>query len=468
MVDALSGFPEWLPEQELVQQRVLDVVREQFELHGFVAIRTRSVERVEDLLSQGETDKEIYGLHRLAAEPSDDAGRGLALHYDLTVPFARYVAEHRGQLTFPFRRHQIQPAWRGERPQLGRYREFIQADADIIGNGKLDPRHDSDLVGLLRSTLDRLPVPPVKLLVNNRKILEGFYRGLGIEDNDVTGTLRLVDKLPKIGPDKLVDLLVRAGRSDAQAKACIALAGLELRGADEIEKVRALGVTHPLLEQGLAELGRLLTDVGRPALPGGHPQTPGLLGGHPQTPGSVVGALHIARGFDYYTGTVVEGVLQDHPELGSVCSGGRYDNLASMGSGQPLPGVGISIGITRLLAYCFHLGLLKQKRRSPAQVLVVVHSEEERGLSDALAARLRIRGIPCLVSDSAAAYGKQIKAADQLGIPYLWFPAQGDRPDLVKDMQSGVQGPAAPDTWTPSQAAIGLVFLDQAPGKPAA
>ncbi len=448
MVDALSGFPEWLPEQELVQQRVLDVVREQFELHGFVAIRTRSVERVEDLLSQGETDKEIYGLHRLAAEPSDDAGRGLALHYDLTVPFARYVAEHRGQLTFPFRRHQIQPAWRGERPQLGRYREFIQADADIIGNGKLDPRHDSDLVGLLRRTLDRLPVPPVKLLVNNRKILEGFYRGLGIEDHDVTGTLRLVDKLPKIGPDKLVDLLVRAGRSDAQAKACIALAGLELRGADEIEKVRALGVTHPLLEQGLAELRRLLTDVGRPGL--------------------VVGALHIARGFDYYTGTVVEGVLQDHPELGSVCSGGRYDNLASMGSGQPLPGVGISIGITRLLAYCFHLGLLKQKRRSPAQVLVVVHSEEERGLSDAVAARLRSRGIPCLVSDSAAAYGKQIKAADQLGIPYLWFPAQGDRPDLVKDMGSGEQGPATLDTWAPSQSAIGLVFLDQAPGKPAA
>jgi histidyl-tRNA synthetase len=439
MVDSLSGFPEWLPEQELVQQRVIDVVREQFELHGFVPVRTRSVERVEDLLSQGETDKEIYGLHRLAAEKDEEPGRGLALHYDLTVPFARYVAEHRGQLSFPFRRYQIQPAWRGERPQLGRYREFLQADADIIGSGKLDVRHDSDLVRLLRSTLDRLPVPRVKLLVNNRKILEGFYRGLGIQD--VTGTLRLVDKLPKIGAPRLAELLVQAGLRQDQADACIALAGLELHGADEIERVRALGVTHPLLEEGLSELGRLLADCAADG-----------------RPGSVVGALHIARGFDYYTGSVVEGVLEEHPKLGSVCSGGRYDNLASMGSGSPLPGVGVSIGITRLLAYCFNLGLLKQKRRSPAHVLVVVHSEPERALSDRVAVRLRERAVPCVVSDSSAAYGKQIKAADQLGIPYVWFPAQGDKPDLIKDMQSGEQKPVKVEDWTPDAATVGLRF----------
>jgi len=440
MVDALSGFPEWLPEQELVQQRVLDVVREQFELHGFAPIRTRSVERVEDLLSQGETDKEIYGLHRLAAEGADEqGGRGLALHYDLTVPFARYVAEHRGQLAFPFRRYQIQPAWRGERPQLGRYREFLQADADIIGSGKLDVRHDGDLVRLLRGTLDRLPVPKVKLLVNNRKVLEGFYRGLGIED--VTGTLRLVDKLPKIGAPKLTELLGRGGLRQEQVEACLALSRLELHGAGDVERVRALGVKHELLDKGLEELGQLLTASADGA-----------------APGSIVGALHIARGFDYYTGTVVEGVLEDHPELGSVCSGGRYDNLAAMGSGQPLPGVGVSIGITRLLAYCFHLGLLQQKRRSPAHVFVAVHSEPERGLSDAVAARLRARGTACVVSDSSAAYGKQIKAADQLGIPYVWFPAQADKPDLVKDLRSGEQVTALLDEWAPAADAMGLCF----------
>jgi histidyl-tRNA synthetase len=450
MVDALSGFPEWLPEQELVQQRVIDVVREEFELHGFVPIRTRSVERVEDLLSQGETDKEIYGLHRLAEDdPSgaparrgsrdEEPGRGLALHYDLTVPFARYVAEHRGQLAFPFRRYQIQPAWRGERPQLGRYREFLQADADIIGSGKLDTRHDSDLVRLLRRTLDRLPVPRVKLLVNNRKVLEGFYRGLGIED--VTATLRLVDKLPKIGAPRLAELLVQGGLRQEQADACIALAGLELRSPGEIDRVRALGVEHALLDEGLSELGRLLADC--------------ELDGRP---GSVVGALHIARGFDYYTGSVVEGVLEEHPKLGSVCSGGRYDNLASKGSGPPLPGVGVSIGITRLLGYCFHLGLLTQKRRTPALVLVVVHSEEDRPGSDKVAARLRGRGVPCVVSDSSAAYGKQIKAADQLGIPYVWFPApaDGSKPHEVKDMRSGGQSAAAIDEWAPDAAARAL------------
>jgi histidyl-tRNA synthetase len=438
MADTLSGFPEWLPEQELVQQKVLDVVREQFELYGYVPIRTRSVERVEDLLAQGETDKEIYGLHRLAAEKDEEPGRGLGLHYDLTVPFARYVSENRGKLAFPFRRYQIQPAWRGERPQLGRYREFLQADADVIGSGKLDVRYDAELVQLLRSTLDRLPVPRVKLLVNNRRVLEGFYRGLGIED--VTGTLRLVDKLPKIGEKRLAELLAAAGSRPEQAAACLALSRLELREAAEIAKVRELGVKHDLLEQGLGELAQVLERCSSTR----------------QT-GAVVGALHIARGFDYYTGTVVEGVLDEHPELGSVCSGGRYDNLASGGS-QPLPGMGVSIGVTRLLAYSFHLGLLKQKRRSPAHVLVAVHSEAERGLSEAVATRLRERGTPCIVSDSSAAYGKQIKAADQLGIPYVWFPAQGEKAHEVKDVRSGTQVTAVLGEWVPAPEATGLAW----------
>ena len=425
MAEGLSGFPEWLPEQELVQQHVIATVRRQFELHAFTPIHTRSIEKVEDLLSQGETDKEIFAVQRLNAEKSEDAK--LALHYDLTVPFARYALEHRNLLIFPFRRYQIQPAWRGERPQLGRYREFIQADADVIGNGTLPVRFDAEMVHLLRTTLDALPVPPVRLLVNNRKLLEGFYRGLGIDD--ITGTLRVVDKLAKIKDAGVTEALSQRGLAAASIDKILALSRLELKSSGELDHVRALGVEHEILAQGLDELGQVLDHS-------------------VASQGTVIGALHIAQGFDYYTGTVVEGVLDGHPELGSVCSGGRYDDLAS-GSGAKLPGMGVSIGITRLLAYCFHLKLLGQKRRSPAQVLVVVHDGESRGESSRIAEALRARGIPTLVSDSSKDYGKQLKVALQLGIPYVWFPARGDGAHAVKDLRSETQADADLATWTP-------------------
>lgn len=428
MAQRLSGFPEWLPEQELVQQQLIDLVRRQYELHGYTPVSTRAVEHLSDLLAKGgDTDKEIYVLQRLAPDADDPARLGL--RYDLTVPFARYVVEHQGQLVFPFRRYQIQPAWRGERPQLGRYREFIQADVDIIGQGSLDLRHDAEVLAILRDTLDAMPIPSVKLLVNNRKLLEGFYRGLGI--GDIAGTLRLVDKLPKVGATALRELLVNAGLAGEQADACLALARLECADAGELQRVRDFGVGHELLDRGVDELSTVMArcpSSGRT---------------------TVVGALHIARGFDYYTGTVVEGVFSEHPKLGSICSGGRYDNLASAGNGPALPGVGVSIGITRIMGYCEHLGLLKSTRRTPARVLVVVHREADRPRSDAVAAGLRARGIPCLVADAAQAYGKQIRAAERLGIPYVWFPGGDGRPHEVRDIQSGSQVPADPASWLP-------------------
>ncbi|HVV86504.1 MAG TPA: histidine--tRNA ligase [Kofleriaceae bacterium] len=425
---ALSGFPEWLPEQELVQQHLIGIVRTQYELHGFTPITTRSVESLDDLLAKGETDKEIYTLQRLA--PDGDHESRLGLHYDLTVPFARYVVENQGRLTFPFRRYQIQSAWRGERPQLGRYREFLQADVDIIGQGSLEVRYDAELIAILRDTLQAMPLPAVKLLVNNRKLLEGFYRGLGIDD--IAGTLRVVDKLPKVGAAGVRGLLTGAGLAGEQADACLGLAGLECATPAELAKIAALGVRHELLDRGVDELAAVMTRcpaAGRVA---------------------VVGALHIARGFDYYTGTVVEGVLADHPELGAICSGGRYDNLASRGSKTALPGVGVSIGITRIMGYCEHLGLLKQSRRTPAQVLVVVHDEASRDRSDEVARRLRGRGVRCIVADAATAYGKQIRSAERLGIPYVWFPPREGEAHEVKDIRSGAQAAADPDGWTPA------------------
>lgn len=427
---AVSGFPEWLPEQELVQQHLIGLVRRQYELHGFTPITTRSVEAVDDLVAKGsDTDKEIYLLRRLAPDAADKEPE-LGLHYDLTVPFARYVVENQGKLTFPFRRYQIQPAWRGERPQLGRYREFLQADVDVIGQGSLDVRYDAELIAILRDTLAAMPLPRVRLLVNNRKVLEGFYRGLGV--TEIAATLRVVDKLPKIGADAVRKLLVEGGLSGEQADACLGLARLECANEAELEAVRALGVRHEILDTGLAELALVLRQC---------PSVPGV---------DVVGALHIARGFDYYTGTVVEGMLADHPRFGAICSGGRYDNLASKGSKVALPGVGVSIGITRIMGYAEELGLLRQTRRTPAQVLVVVHDEAERAASDAVARRLRARGVPCLVADAATAYGKQIRAAERVGIPYVWFPARGEGGHEVKDIRDGQQAAADPDTWTPA------------------
>jgi histidyl-tRNA synthetase len=438
---ALTGFPEWLPEQELVQQELIRIVRTQYELHGFTPVTTRSVESLDDLLAKGETDKEIYTLQRLAPEGEQGEAR-LGLHYDLTVPFARYVVENQGKLSFPFRRYQIQPAWRGERPQLGRYREFIQADVDVIGQGSLDVRYDAELIAILRDTLQAMPLPPVRLLLNNRKLLEGFYRGLEI--TDIAATLRVVDKLPKIGESGVRDVLGKAGLSAAQIDGCLGLARLECATVGELGRIAELGVKHELLDRGVDELAQVMT----------------------RSPSServaVVGALHIARGFDYYTGTVVEGMLADHPKLGSICSGGRYDNLASRGSKVPLPGVGVSIGITRIMGYAEELGLFKQTRRTPAQVLVAVHDEASRDRSDAVARRLRARGVRCIVADAAVAYGKQIRAADRLGIPYVWFPPREGDVHEVKDIRSGTQSAVDPDGWAPAADAAMFATPDPA------
>ena len=324
----ISGFPEWLPEQRIVEQALLDEVRRSFELFGFRPIETRAVEPLDRLAHKGSTDKEIYAIRRLHAE-ADDVD-DLGLHFDLTVPFARYTLENRGHLAFPFKRYQIQKVWRGERPQEGRYREFYQADIDVIGQDSLPICFEAEMPLLVHAVTSALPLPPVRVHVGHRKVLEGFYRGLGIDD--ITPVLRLVDKLAKIGVDDVRTLLVKeAGLTVERAEQCVRLA--QLRGGVEvIEAVRGLGVEHELLETGLAELHEVLRAASE--LP----------------PGTVVADLGIARGFDYYTGTVYEAFLQGMESIGAVCSGGRYDNLASLYTKQVLPGVGASLGLDRLLA----------------------------------------------------------------------------------------------------------------------
>jgi len=423
-VASIKGFAEWLPEQQILQQEIIDNIRHSFELNGYAPLLTRSIELLEDLLNQGETDKEIYGVQRLSADSDTPSDWGL--HYDLTVPFARYVSENRGKIVFPYRRYQIQQAWRGERPQMGRFREFIQADADVVNEGDLDLRFDAEVILMFSQVLSSLSVPKIKILVNNRKLLEGFYLGLGIEN--IVGVLRIVDKLPKIGEEEVARLLQESGLSSQQAQNCIGLTKIEAKDSAELKNISKFGVSHDMLDLGVRELGEVLDRVNLFA-----------------ESGSVVAGLHIARGFDYYTGTVVESAFVDHPEVGSVCSGGRYDNLISTGS-KPIPGVGLSIGVSRLLAYCFHLDLIETNRQSPAQVFIVVNSEEERTDSEKVAALLRDRDISAVVSDSSAAYGKQIKLAERLGIENVWFP-NSDGSHEVKNLETREQIKADPTSW---------------------
>ncbi|MFI7607294.1 histidine--tRNA ligase [Micromonospora sp. NPDC049366] len=427
----ISGFPEWTPPQRMIEQYVLDRIRNAFELYGFAPLETRAVEPLDQLLRKGETSKEVYLIRRLQADESGAAGDdALGLHFDLTVPFARYVLENAGKLQFPFRRYQIQKVWRGERPQEGRYREFVQADIDIVDRDTLGAHHEAEIPLVIGDALRSLPIPPVLIQVNNRKICEGFYRGIGLTDTEAA--LRAVDKLDKIGPAKVAELLAQtAGASEAQAKACLALAEISAPDASFADAVRALGVSDPLLDEGIEELVRVVETAAE------------------HSPGLCVADLRIARGLDYYTGTVYETQLRGYERYGSVCSGGRYDNLASAGAVR-FPGVGISIGVTRLLGLLFGTGALTVSRDVPTCVLVAVTSEEERRASNRVADALRRRGVPTEVSPSAAKFGKQIRYAERRGIPYVWFPGAEGAADEVKDIRSGEQVPATPDTWTPS------------------
>ena len=427
-VTPISGFLEWLPAQRYAEQLVLDTIREVFELHGFDPINTRAVEPVERLTGKGgDADKEIYAVSRLAADADEKADADLGLHFDLTVPFSRYVLENAGKLTFPFRRYQIQPVWRGERPQAGRYREFIQADIDIVDAQDLPFHYEVELPLVIADVFSRLPIGPFRIQVNNRKIPEGFYRGLGIDD--ITGTLRIVDKLDKIGPDKVRELLIAEGISDDAAAKILALAEISTTDSSFVEQVRALGVQHDILDEGLAQLKQVIDTAAEHA------------------PGLLVAELKIARGLDYYTGTVYETQLVGEESYGSICSGGRYDSLASDGK-KTYPGVGLSIGVSRLLAKLIGERSLAVSRPTPTAVLVAVNDEQTRDESMRIAKALRARGIATLVSPKAAKFGKQIQFADRRGIPFVWFPGAGENgDDQVKDIRSGEQTSADRATW---------------------
>jgi histidyl-tRNA synthetase len=440
----LSGFPELLPAQRLAEQEVLDSLRRVFELHGFAPLETRAVETLDQLTRKGEIDKEVYVLRRLHAE--DGAGdSGLGLHFDLTVPFARYVLENAGHLEFPFRRYQVQKAWRGERPQEGRFREFTQADIDIVGRDTLPFAADVEVAQVMASALAALPIPPVRMQVNNRKLIQGFYEGLGAPDPG--SVMRAVDKLDKLAPERVLTLLVdEAGLGHEQARACLDLAEVRTTDSSFADQVLALARRHgagsELLDAGIAELIAVVDGCAVRTPSNGRV--------------SVEADLRIARGLDYYTGTVFETRMQGFEHLGSICSGGRYDSLASDGR-TTYPGVGLSLGVTRTLVPLFARGELTADRSVPSAVLVAVLDENTRALSDGVAAALRQRGIATEVAPTAAKLGKQIRHAERRGIPYVWFPPSEEgavtaAAHSVKDIRTGDQVDADPQSWGPPAA----------------
>lgn len=430
----LSGFPEWSPAERAVEASVLSTLRTVFELHGFAEIETRAVEPLDLLGGASEASKEVYVLTRRGGDTADAE---FGLHFDLTVPFARYVEERQGHLHFPFRRYQMQKVWRGERPQEGRFREFYQADIDIVARENLPAHFEAEVAVVMARALAALPVPRASMRMNDRKLVEGFYRGVGI--TDVAGALRSVDKLAKIGPEAVAKELAAHGVAEHAIQAILELAKIRATDGSFKDAVLDLWETTPtvddddaqrLLGEGIASLVSLVESV------------------NAAVPGTAIVDLSIARGLDYYTGAVYETTLEGHEDLGSICSGGRYDSLVAGGG---YPGVGMSIGVSRLVSRLVSRDMVTATRSVPSVVLVAVVNEEGRAASDAIAGRLRSRGIACEVAPVAAKFGKQIQYADRRGIPFVWFPGDA-RDGEVKDIRSGEQVAADADAWVPPAA----------------
>jgi len=428
----ISGFLEWLPQVRLVELKWLDEIRNAFESYGFSSIETPSVEEIEVLVAKGgDADKEIYALRRLAADPGEEQSGRLALHYDLTVPLARYVAQHAGDLVFPFKRYQMQRCWRGERPQEGRLREFMQCDIDVIDMDEVSLHFDAEIPVITLEMLSRLDVGPVCMHINNRKILQGFYEGLGI--TDIVGAIRIADKMDKIGVDGVLKgLTEELGLSPDVAQKCVDLALIKTDDISFADQVRAFGLKNDQLETGLEELMFVMLDLAH------------------LEKGTVVADLSIARGFDYYTGTVYEGKLVDYPDFPTICAGGRYDNLVGAYSRKKLPGVGISIGFSRIFSKLIKEGRLKIGAMCSTDIMVACLPGTERCEVAATARALRDRGFKVEMYHEEKSLKAQMKYASRKGIPFVWFPANLEQPKHeVKDMNSGEQVVVELETWRP-------------------
>ncbi len=440
----MPGVMELLPREQIAFQRMLDVIRRNYERFGFLPIETPAIELSDMLLTKsgGETERQVYFVQStgaLAKSNESGAGEGvpeLALRFDLTVPLARYVAEHEHDLAFPFRRYQMQRVYRGERAQRGRFREFYQADIDVIGKDSLSIRFDAELPAVIHAVFIELAIGPFTIHINNRKLMRGFFEAQGVVGGELQAlVLREVDKLDKRGEDHVRETLTGTGfnlpvaavdrimqfvkiRSKSHADALGQLDGL-------LDEFQSVGNANQLLHEGVVELREVLELVSGLGVPESHYAI----------------NLSIARGLDYYTGTVFETMLNDHPQIGSICSGGRYDDLASNYTKSKLPGVGISIGVTRLFWQLQQAGLIDQAESS---VQALVGLLDDARLNDGLqiARELRAGGINTEVQLELRKLARQMQYADRAGIRFVVLVGEDEAARsvvTVKDMRRGEQ-----------------------------
>ncbi|MBP3412404.1 MAG: histidine--tRNA ligase [Oscillospiraceae bacterium] len=415
----LSGFMELMPAPQKQMERMMQILRDTYELYGFTPLDTPILESAEILLAKGggDTEKQIY---RFQKGDSD-----LAMRFDLTVPLAKYVAMHAGELSFPFRRYQIGKVYRGERAQRGRYREFYQADIDIIGDGKLDILNEAEIPSIIYTIFRRFGLKRFVIRVNNRKLLNGFYALLGLTEKS-GDIMRTVDKLDKIGEEKVRAILLEEGLTEEQAGEILRFIAIKGSNAEVLAKLEDWKGKNEIFDLGLQELSTVAKHL--------------TAFGVPEENFAV--DLTIARGLDYYTGTVYETTLLDHPELGSVCSGGRYDNLAEYYTDRQLPGVGISIGLTRLFYVLGEQNMLNDALPTAPADCLLLPMTEDLGAAVRLATQFRNAGIRTQIYAEQKKFKAKIGYADKLHIPYVVFLGEDEiaRGECsVKNLQTGQQ-----------------------------
>ena len=422
----LSGFMELLPEKQAKLEKMMAVLRETYSRYGFAPLDTPAIEDAKILLAKGggETEKQIY---RFQKGDSD-----LALRFDLTVPLAKYVALHYNDLAFPFRRYQISKVYRGERAQRGRFREFYQADIDIIGDGKLDVLNEAEIPSIIYQVFRGFGLTRFQIRVNNRKILNGFYALMGLTEKS-GDIMRTVDKLDKIGAEKVQNILITdCGLTEAQAAEILKFIAITGTNAQVLSALEGYTGKNEIFDQGLVELRQVTDNL--------------AAFGVPEENFAV--DLTIARGLDYYTGTVYETTLLDHPEIGSVCSGGRYDNLAGYYTDKELPGVGISIGLTRLFYVLDEQGLLNpQLPSAPADALVLPMTEDPAP-AIALAQSLRTSGVRVQLYAEKKKFKQKMSYADRIKVPYAVLLGEDEINECVcsvKNMVTGQQVKLSPE-----------------------
>lgn len=421
------GTMELLPRRQVAFQRVLDTIRGGYERFGFMPIETPVFETVETLLTKsgGETEKQVYFVQSTGALQRGHKPE-LAMRFDLTIPLARYVAEHERELAFPFRRYQIQRVYRGERAQRGRFREFYQCDIDVIGKDALPIGYDAELPAVIHHVFGELGFGGFTINVNNRKILLGLLESLGVDDAEKRGlVLREIDKLDKIGRDKVRASLVGDGVSvpEGVADTLLDLIAEKTSSSETIARLKTMTVDNPTFQAGVCELAAVISGVAALGVP----------------EEAVAVNLAIARGLDYYTGTVYETFLNDHKDIGSICSGGRYEDLAGHYTKSRLPGVGISIGVTRLFHQLIEAGLIADGA-SVTDVLIADLDPTMSGDYLRLAATLRAAGLNVEVPFEGGKLAKQMKYADRAGIPVVVLMGSDERAKGVASVRLLAKG----------------------------